>query len=70
MIIYLAGGMTVMCRKGRERELSEMMTCWHRLMSYHFKDIWAEAIIDITGQQYYENIFGNLASGNQSETFS
>lgn len=57
MIIYLAGGMTVMNVKGREREMSELFPCWNRLLSYHFKDIWMDQTFQLTGQQYYENIF-------------
>lgn len=36
MKIYLAGGMTVMNVKGRERELAEHFPVWNRLFSYHY----------------------------------
>jgi hypothetical protein len=37
MKIYIAGGMTVMNVKGRERELSQKFDTWRRLFSYHYK---------------------------------
>lgn len=37
MKIYLAGGMTVMNIKGRERQLAEKFPVWNRLFSYHYK---------------------------------
>jgi hypothetical protein len=37
MKIYIAGGMTVMNVKGRERELSQKWDSWKRLFSYHYK---------------------------------
>ena len=36
MKIYLAGGMTVMNCKGRERELSIKFDKWQRLFSFYF----------------------------------
>ena len=36
MKIYLAGGMTIMNVKGRERAVCNMMPTWNRLFSYHF----------------------------------
>ena len=39
MKIYLAGGMTVMNCKGRERELSIKFDKWQRLFSFYFMDL-------------------------------
>jgi hypothetical protein len=39
MKIYLAGGMTVINVKGRERELSIKFDKWNRLFSFYFKDL-------------------------------
>lgn len=39
MIIYLAGGMTVINVKGRERELSVKFDSWNRLFSFYFKEL-------------------------------
>lgn len=36
MKIYLAGGMTVMNVKGREKVLSQKFDTWKRLFSYHY----------------------------------
>jgi hypothetical protein len=36
MKIYIAGGMTVMNVKGRERELSRKFDSWKRLFSFHY----------------------------------
>jgi len=48
MKIYLAGGMTVMNVKGKERELSQKFDSWKRLFSYYFKDlIYKSEILDI-----------------------
>lgn len=48
MKIYLAGGMTVMLVKGRERELSKKFDSWKRLFSFYFKDcIFKSEILNI-----------------------
>ena len=53
MRIYLAGGMTVINVKGRERELCLKLPAWNRLFSYHFLDlIYKSEILDII----YENL--------------
>lgn len=39
MKIYLAGGMTLINVKGREREVCNMFPTWKRLYSYHFLDL-------------------------------
>lgn len=36
MKIYIAGGMTVMNVKGRERELSKKYDSWKRLFSFYY----------------------------------
>ena len=36
MKLYLAGGMTVMNVRGRERVLSQKFDTWKRLFSYHY----------------------------------
>ena len=38
MKIYLAGGVTVMLVKGRERELANKFPVWRRLFSFYFLD--------------------------------
>jgi hypothetical protein len=39
MKIYLAGGMTVMNMKGRERILSQKFDSWKRVFSYFYKEL-------------------------------
>jgi hypothetical protein len=38
MIIYLAGGMTVVNVKGKERELCNKFKNWNRLFSFFYED--------------------------------
>lgn len=60
MRIYLAGGMTVMNVKGRERELATRFPCWHRLFSFHFMNcIQSSEILKIIQD---ENILSNNRS--------
>jgi hypothetical protein len=66
MKIYLAGGMTVMNVKGRERELSKKFDAWNRLFSFHFKDlIYKSEILCIIKD---EDIHRNNASSNSFES--
>lgn len=56
MKIFLAGGMTVINVRGRERELARKFPVWHRLFSFFFKDlIFKSEILDIIN----ENLSGN-----------
>ncbi len=56
MKIYLAGGMTVMNVKGKERELSQKFPTWKRLFSYHFKDlIFKSEILDICNENLHSS---------------
>jgi len=47
MKIYLATGFTVLCKKGREQELSKRFAFWNRLQSYYFKDIWLKLLKEV-----------------------
>ena len=52
MKIYLAGGMTVMNVKGRERELSKKFDTWKRLFSFFFiHKIINSEILDIKNEK-------------------
>jgi len=55
MKIYLAGGMSVMNVKGRERELSYKFNSWKRLFSYYFKElIYKSEILKIIYENKHE----------------
>lgn len=65
MRIYLAGGMTVMNVKGRERVLSNKFDNWNRLFSFYFLDLIKKSeILEIT----YENILSNMDAGEVTRT--
>jgi len=52
MRIYLAEGFTVMCQKGRERELMNKFNTWKRLVSFYFKkEIYTSEIMTLRGEQ-------------------
>lgn len=60
MKVYLAGGMTVMNVKGRERELSKHFPTWKRLFSFHFRElIYKSEILKIIKD---ESVSGNLVT--------
>lgn len=50
MKIYFAGGMPIMCRRERERELSKKFL-WRRLFSFFFKELlYKSEILDIVNE--------------------
>jgi hypothetical protein len=56
MKIYLAGGMTVINVKGRERELVRKFPVWHRLFSFFFLElIHKSEILDIVNENLSRN---------------
>jgi len=60
MKIYLAGGMTVINVRGRERELSKKFLIWNRLFSFFFESlIYKSEILDIVN----ENLSCNHRAG-------
>ena len=47
MIIYLASGFTVICKEGREKELSKKFDSWNRLQSYYFLKFWEKGTFEL-----------------------
>lgn len=60
MKMYLAGGMTVMRRRGRERELAYRFASWRRLFSFYYLDncIRKSQILEISREIKYEVLSG------------